>query len=106
MEIYSIICLICMTFFYQIFNNSNHIIYIISASRIIISSEDVEQVHILVICFDVIVNKPHPIDIHLVTPIDDFIINVREILDIVNIITACFKPSVYQIKCKIASSMS
>ena len=94
-----------MFFVDEIFYDSNHVIDVFSAARVIVSPKDVECVHVFVVGLDVGVHQCFPIPIQFIGPHNDFVINVGEVLDIMNVKTRGFEPTVNQIKRKVTSSM-
>ena len=90
----------------QVLGDTNHVVHVFRAAWIIIRSEDVQRIHVFVIGLDVLVHQRFPVATGFVRTLYDFVIDVGEILDIMNIVPAGFKPTMNQIKGEIASCMT
>ena len=106
MEVDTVVRLVGVTFVDKVLRDTNHVVNVFRASRIDISPQDVQGVHVLVIGLNVLLNQGLPVSIEFVGSVNDFVVNIGEILHIMNIVTACLKPTMNQIERQVAPSMT
>ena len=95
-----------MAFVDQVLRNANHVLDVFRTARIVVGTEDVQSVHVLVVGFDVLLHEGFPIAVKFVRPLDDLIVDVREILNVVHVVAAGLKPPVNEVKRQVAACMT
>ena len=106
MEIDAVVGNVGMALVDEVLRDANHVIDVFRASRVNIGPKDVQSVHVLIVSIDVLLHESLPVPIKLVGTMDDFVINVGEVLDIVDIVAAGFKPPMNQVKSEVATGVS
>ena len=90
----------------EVLRDANHIVHVFRTTRVIIGSEDVQRIHVFVVGLDVLFNQRFPISVEFVGSCYDFVVNVGEILDIVNIVPTRFQPPMNQVKGEVTARMA
>ena len=88
MEVHAIIGFVGMTFVDEVLRDANHVVNVFRTARVDIRSQDVEGVHVLVVGLDVGIDQSLPITIKFVCTMDDFVIDIGEILHVMNVVSA------------------
>ena len=86
MEVNAIVGLVGIAFVNQIFRDPNHFVHIVSAPWVVICTKNVQGIHVFVIRLDVGIDKGFPIPVQFICSDDDFVIDVGEVLNVMDII--------------------
>ena len=106
MEIDAVVGNVSMALVDEVLRDANHVINVFRASGVNVGPKDVQSVHVLVVSIDVFFHEGLPIPIDFVRTMNNLVVNIGEVLDVVNIVAAGFKPPMNQVKSEVATCMS
>ncbi len=105
MKVHAIVGLVSVAFGDEVLGDANHVVHVLCATRVGIGSQDVQGIHVFVVGLDVSLDQSLPIAALFVGPVNDFVIDVGEILDVHDVVPAGFQPPVNEVKGEVAPSM-
>ena len=98
-EVHAVVGRIGVAALDQILNDADHAVDVFRAAGVMVGTQDVQRVHVLVVAFDHLVDQTEPVAVAcFVGPSDDFVVNVGEILDVIDVVPAGFQPPVNQVE--------
>ena len=105
-EIDPVIGLVSVAFLNQIRCNANHVVDVLGAPRVLVSPENVQRIHVFVVRLNVLVDQRFPIPVKFIGAMNDFVIDIGEILYVLHVVAAGFQPTMYQIEGQITARMA
>ena len=94
----TVFCHIGMSTCNQFFNHGNHAVDFFCRKRMFGGRQDIHRLHIFFAFFNISLRNHRSVHIFLVGSLDDFIIDIREIGNVVDLIPAVHKIAAYRVK--------